>query len=109
MWVEPTIESFQAAAANADWVNAKGYYLVLTDQPGEESWPIAGATFILIHKEQEDKDKAQAMFSFFDWCYDHGDDMAIEKDYVPVPDNVVEMVRTTWRQDVSVGGQACYK
>jgi phosphate transport system substrate-binding protein len=109
MWVEPTIESFQAAAASADWANAKGYYLVLTDQPGDESWPIAGATFILVHKAQEDVDKARAMFSFFDWCYDHGDDMAIEKDYVPVPDNVVEMVRTTWRRDVSVGGQACYK
>lgn len=108
-WVGPTIETFQAAAANADWENAEGYYLVLTDQPGDESWPIAGATFILVHKEQDDADRARAMFGFFDWCYDHGDDMAIEKDYVPVPGNVVEMVRNTWRADVSVGGEACYK
>ena len=108
-WVKPTIESFQAAAANADWANAVGYYLVLTDQPGEDSWPIAGATFILIHKEQDDAAKAKAMFSFFDWCYDHGDEMAIEKDYVPVPDNVVAMVRDTWKNDVKSGGKGCYK
>ena len=108
-WVQPTIESFQAAAASADWENAEGYYLVLTDQPGEGSWPIAGATFILIHKEQEDTAKTKAMFSFFDWCYDHGDEMAIDKDYVPVPDNVVAMVRDTWKNDVMSGGKACYK
>jgi phosphate transport system substrate-binding protein len=108
-WVHPTIASFQAAAANADWENAEGYYLVLTDQPGEGSWPIAGATFILIHKEQDDPAKAAAMFGFFDWCYDHGDEMAIEKDYVPVPDNVVMMVRNTWKTEVASGGKAVYR
>jgi phosphate transport system substrate-binding protein len=108
-WVEPTMETFQAAAANADWADAPGYYLVLTDQPGDDSWPIEGATFILIHKEQPDGAKARAMFRFFDWCYDHGDEMAVEKDYVPVPDNVVKMVRSTWRQEVTAAGQACYQ
>jgi phosphate transport system substrate-binding protein len=108
-WVQPTIESFQEAAANADWVNSDSYYLVLTDQPGDGSWPIAGATFILIHKEQEDAAKAQAMFDFFDWCYDHGDEMAIDKDYVPVPDNVVGMVRATWGLEVTSGGKSIYE
>jgi len=108
-WVQPTIESFQQAAANADWAKAEGYYLVLTDQPGEGSWPIAGATFVLIHKEQDDGAKAKAMFDFFDWCYDHGDDMAIAKDYVPVPENVVEMVRNTWKGEVTIAGKACYE
>ncbi len=51
---EPTISSFQAAAANADWKNAPGYYVVLVNQPGDESWPITGASFILIHKDQAD-------------------------------------------------------
>lgn len=108
-WVEPTIESFQGAAANADWEKADGYYLVLTDQPGEDSWPIAGATFVLIQKEQDDAATARAMFDFFDWCYDHGDEMAVEKDYVPVPDNVVEMVRNTWRTEVMCGDEPCYQ
>ena len=108
-WVQPTIESFQEAAANADWVNSDHYYLVLTNQPGDGSWPIAGATFILIHKEQADAAKAQAMFEFLDWCYDHGDEMAIDKDYVPVPDNVVGMVRATWGLDVTSGGKSLYK
>jgi phosphate transport system substrate-binding protein len=108
-WVQPTIESFQDAASNADWEHADGYYLVLTDQPGEGSWPIAGATFILIHKDQKDAAKAKAMFAFFDWCYDHGDDMATDKDYVPVPDNVVKMVRNTWMTEVTSGGVAVYK
>ena len=108
-WVQPTTESFQDAAASADWEHADGYYLVLTNQPGEGAWPIAGATFVLIHREQKDAAKVKAMFDFFDWCYDHGDEMAIEKDYVPVPENVVEMVRNTWRTDVVSGGKACYK
>ena len=108
-WVQPTIEAFQAAAANADWEGADSYYLVLIDQPGEMSWPIAGATFILLHKEQRDADSAKAVFSFFDWCYNHGDEMAVEKDYVPVPDNVVEMVRDTWRSEVTCGGTPCYR
>ena len=108
-WVQPTVESFQEAAANADWVNSDHYYLVLTNQPGDGSWPIAGATFILIHKDQADASKAQAMFEFFDWCYDHGDEMAIDKDYVPVPDNVVGMVRATWGLDVTSAGKSLYK
>ncbi|HEX7968476.1 MAG TPA: phosphate ABC transporter substrate-binding protein PstS, partial [Stellaceae bacterium] len=51
--VEPDSNSFQAAAANADWQTAPGFYLLLTDQPGKESWPITGASFILVHKTQE--------------------------------------------------------
>lgn len=104
-WVQPTIESFQAAAANADWENTEGYYLVLTNQPGEESWPIVGASFILVHAKQDDAEKARAMLDFFDWCYDHGDQMAVQKHYVPIPDNVVEMVRNTWRAEITADGK----
>ncbi len=100
----PTIESFQAAAANADWEHAKGYYLVLTDQPGDESWPITGATFILLYKEQKNADLARAMLEYFDWCYQHGGDLAKKLHYVPMPENVVNMVETTWQDNVKAGG-----
>ncbi|MFQ5511183.1 MAG: phosphate ABC transporter substrate-binding protein PstS [Candidatus Krumholzibacteriia bacterium] len=103
-FVSPTIETFQAAAANAEWQDAKGFYLVLTDQPGEHSWPITGATFILIHKEQADAGLAKAMLEYFDWCYRHGGDVARDLHYVPMPGEVVEMVQATWRSQIKSGG-----
>jgi len=107
-FVSPTIETFQAAAANADWEKAEGYYLVLTDQPGERSWPITGATFILVYKEQTDATVAQAMLKFFDWCYHHGGDTAEKLHYVPMPENVVKMVQETWRQEIESAGSALW-
>jgi len=71
-YVAPTVETFQAAAANADWANAKGYYLILTDQPGEKSWPITGASFILVHKVAEKPERTKAVLKFFDWAYRNG-------------------------------------
>ncbi len=103
-YVEPTAEAFQAAAANAEWKKAPGFYMVLTDQPGEKSWPITGATFILLYKKQQDRDTAKAMLDYFDWCYDHGDKMAEELHYVPMPDNVVKLVQQEWSEDLRVNG-----
>ncbi len=108
-YVQPSIASFKAAAANADWASADGYYLVLTDQPGDESWPIVGATFILVHADQSDAGKAEEMLKFFDWCYKHGAEMAVEKDYVPIPKNVADMVRQTWADEIRVDGTAVWK
>ncbi len=99
-YVKPTIETFQAAAANADWKSAPGFYMVLTDQPGDTSWPITGASFILVRKNQPDAARAKAMFDFFDWCYRHGVDIAQKLDYVPIPMNVVELVEITWKTEV---------
>ncbi len=94
--VAPEIKSFQAAAAHADWAKAPGYYLILVDQPGADSWPITGASFILMHKQIKDADDALTALKFFSWAYTKGDKMAEELDYVPIPDTVVHMVEQTW-------------
>jgi phosphate transport system substrate-binding protein len=104
-FVKPTMESFQAAVANADWKNAPGYYLILDNQPGEASWPIAGATYILLHKDQTDAAKVSAMLKYFKWCFDHGAEMAKQLDYVPLPANVVKMVEATWAKEIKVKGK----
>jgi phosphate transport system substrate-binding protein len=98
--VQPTIASFQAAAASADWANAKNYYVILTDQPGEASWPITGATFILMHKDATDKAASQEAIKFFKWAFEKGDKMAEELDYIPMPDSVVKQIEKTWSSEI---------
>ena len=98
--VLPTIAAFQAAAANADWVGSKNYYVILTDQPGEASWPITGATFILMHKDATDKAAAKEAIKFFAWAFEKGDKMAEELDYIPMPDSVVKMIEKTWTAEI---------
>ncbi len=104
-FVSPTIESFQAAAANADWESAPGFYMVLTDQPGAASWPITGASFIIVYREQADIVLANAMFRFFDWCYRHGADIAKELHYVPIPITVADGVQNKWKEILTAAGQ----
>jgi len=104
-FVKATIGSFQAAAANADWAHAPGFYLVLTDQPGEASWPITGASFILVHRSQKNLEKARGVLDFFAWAFAEGDGMATKLDYVPIPDNVVEMIEAIWASELSAGGK----
>jgi phosphate transport system substrate-binding protein len=98
--VQPTVAAFQAAAANADWVGSKNYYVILTDQPGEASWPITGATFILMHKEPVDKAASAEAVKFFKWAFAKGDKMAEELDYIPMPDSVVKLIEKTWSADI---------
>ena len=98
--IQPTIEAFQAAAANADWANSKNYYLILTDQPGDASWPITGATFIIMHKDRADKAAAKEAIKFFKWAFEKGDKMAQELDYIPMPDTVVKQIEKTWSADI---------
>lgn len=99
-FVAPTSANFQAAAVGADWAHAKGYYLVLTDQPGTNSWPITGASFILMYKTQTDPARAREVLKFFDWCYRNGAEMAESLDYVPMPESVANMVRESWRKEI---------
>jgi phosphate transport system substrate-binding protein len=99
-FVEPNDDTFQAAAANADWAHASGFYMVLTDQPGDRSWPITGATFILMHTSQKKPGVAKAVLDFFDWAYRNGDQMATGLDYVPMPDSVVKLVQQSWAKQI---------
>lgn len=108
-FVLPSVATFKAAAGNADWKKAPGYYLLLTNQPGADTWPIAGATFILMHKKQDKPAQAAAALKFFDWAYKHGDGAANSMDYIPLPDNVKGMIRDSWKQITDASGQPVWK
>jgi phosphate transport system substrate-binding protein len=99
-FVEPNNHTFQAAAADANWANSEGFYVILTNQPGKETWPITGATFILMHEMQRDPKDAKVVLGFFDWAYKNGDAMAKALHYVPMPDNVVRMVEQAWSEQM---------
>ena len=99
--VGPTIEAFQAAAANADWANSPGYYQILTEQPGDGSWPITAATFILMHAEPQDKAASGEALKFFAWAFKNNK-MAEELDYIPMPAAVVGLIEKTWANDIKV-------
>jgi phosphate transport system substrate-binding protein len=98
--VAPTADSFQAAAANADWVGTPGFRVILTDEPGAGSWPISGATFILVYKKPDDPAATAEALKFFSWAYDHGSAMAEELDYVPMPESVMKAVRKAWADNI---------
>jgi len=106
--VAPSQDTVKAAAAGADWKNAPGMYVILTNAPGAESWPIAGATFILMHKTQDKPDNAKQVLKFFEWSYANGDQMAAELDYVPMPDAVVNLIQSGWKQIKDGSGKAVY-
>ncbi len=103
-YVGPDEVNFKAAAAGADW--AKSFYQVLTEQPGKDSWPITGATFILMHKAQDKPAQATNSLKFFDWAYNNGDKMASDLEYVPLPDSVKTLVRAQWAQIKDASGKA---
>jgi phosphate transport system substrate-binding protein len=109
-FVSPSAATFKAAAAGADWSKAPGYYLVLTDQPGKNSWPISGATFILMYKTQAKPENAKEVLKFFDWAYSaEGDKLADSLDYVPLPDVVTKQIRNTWKAEIKDGaGKSVY-
>lgn len=100
-WVQPDSEYFQAAAQGADWQNAPGMSLLLTDQPGEKSWPITAATFILMHKQPQNPDAAREALKFFSWAFDNGGRMAEELHYVPMPKETIDYIKTMWRQQIT--------
>ncbi len=103
-FVDPDDTAFKAAAAGADW--AKSFYQILTNQPGKDSWPITGATFILMHKVQDKPAAASSSLKFFDWAYKNGDKTADDLDYVPMPNSVKDAIRKSWSQIKDASGKA---
>lgn len=95
-FVEPDDDTFKAAANQAEWTTTNGMYNILTDQPGKNSWPITGASYILMHRQQQDPLVGRAVLKFFNWAYNNGGQMATDLDYVPLPKDVVSKVRVEW-------------
>jgi len=109
-FVQPDNDTFKAAAANAHWEASKGFYEILTNEPGKNSWPITGATFILIHKKQDKAETGKEVLKFFDWAFSNGGKMATDLDYISLPDNVVKMIRSAWKSDIKdAAGNALWK
>jgi len=105
--VKPSIEAFKAAAASADW--SKTFYQVLTDQPGEASWPITNATYILVHNPTDKPEKTADVFKFFQWAYKEGDKYAESLDYIPMPEPVKAQIYKEWGKVKSTSGQPVWK
>ena len=104
-FVQPELKSFSAAAANAKWDSAPGMGVVLTDQPGADSWPVTSATFIVLYKEQVKADKGKATVAFFDWAFVKGAETAAAMDYVPLPPAVTDQIRAAWKANLKAGGK----
>ncbi len=102
-FVSPDDTAFKAAAAGADW--AKSFYQILTQQPGKDSWPITGATYILMHKVQDKPAQAAAALKFFSWAYQNGDKTADELDYVPMPPSVKALIEKSWSEIKDASGK----
>jgi phosphate transport system substrate-binding protein len=107
--VAPTMEAFQAAAAGADWTSAPDFHVIMTDAAGDQSWPVAGSTFILMQTVPTDAADSAATLKFFDWGYKNGKQMASDLDYVPMPDSVVALIEKTWKDKIkSSDGKPVY-
>ena len=102
-FVAPDDATFQAAAAYADWKGAPGFYQILTDQPGKTSWPITGASFILMHVKQDKPETGAEVLKFFDWALHNGQKMAAELDYVPMPEAVIKVIADAWKAQIKDG------
>ncbi|HEX7887532.1 MAG TPA: phosphate ABC transporter substrate-binding protein PstS [Phenylobacterium sp.] len=107
-FVDPTADAFAAAASGADWSATPGFYLLLINQPGAGAWPITGATFILMHKQQADPATGKAVLGFFDRAYATGDAAASELAYVPLPATLKAQVRASWSAIVGPDGKPVY-
>ena len=109
-FVQPSDDTFKAAAANADWANAPGFYLLLTDQKGKDAWPITGASFIVMHRQQTDVLTGRAILKFFDWSYKNGAKMSEDLEYVHLPQSVIKLVNEKWKNELKgPDGQSIWK
>ena len=99
-FVKPSIASFQSAAKYAKWESAPGFYEILTNEPGKATWPITGASFILMQKIQDKPENGTEVLKFFNWAFTNGSLMAKGLDYVPMPENVVKLIETSWKSNL---------
>ena len=98
-YVDPDDKTFAAAAAGADWFTVPGMGISLVNLKGNDSWPITGASFILMYKNPTDKAVSQDVLKFFDWSFKNGKEMALELDYVPLPDVLTKAIADkVWTQ-----------
>jgi phosphate transport system substrate-binding protein len=107
-FVSPDDTSFKAAAAGAEWTKTPGMGVVLTDQPGDASWPVTGASFILIHKSQEKPEAGREVLKFFSWAFANGQKMADELDYVPMPEPVIKVIQAEWKNIKDPSGKPVF-
>jgi phosphate transport system substrate-binding protein len=98
--VTPTAAAFQAASAKTDWAHSQDFYVILTNQPGAEAWPIAGATFILVYKHPQDSARLKEVLKFFQWDYANGSQLAESLDYVPLPQSTVQAILKSWHDNI---------
>jgi phosphate transport system substrate-binding protein len=106
--VEPSLESFGAAASNADFKGAKNFSVIITNEPGDATWPIAASTWVLIHKAPDDAAATGEALKFFAWAYKDGKDTAKALDYVSIPDSVVELIKDSWKTNIQTDGKPVY-
>jgi len=98
--VAPTAAAFQAASAKTDWAHSVDFYVVLTNQPGHDAWPIAGATFILVYKHPQDPSRLKQVLSFFKWAYANGGPDAEKLTYVPLPQSTIDAIYKSWHDSI---------
>jgi len=108
-FIEPTTASFAAAGEGADWKGTPGFSVILTDQPGKDAWPVAGATFILVYKKPADCVNAKAALDFFDWSYKNGAASARALDYVAIPKKVFDIMEESWAKEIKCNGKPLWK
>ncbi|MFC0251273.1 phosphate ABC transporter substrate-binding protein PstS [Massilia consociata] len=109
VFLQPSDDAFKAAAAGAEWTKAPGFGVVLTDQPGKQSWPITGVSYILMHKNQANGAKGAEVVKFFDWAFKNGAPAAADLDYVPMPASVVSLIQANWKSQLKdASGKAIY-
>lgn len=104
-FIAPSPEAFAAGVAGADWKNAPGFRMVLTDPDGEQSWPITGVTYILVRRDQPSAEQAKALFDYFNWCFTSGSAGAAKLHYVPLPADTVQLIRDKWQQEIQWPGR----
>ena len=99
-FVEPSLETFQAAAASADWGKVKDFHLVITDAPGATSWPIAASVFVLMYRQPKDEARTKTALDFFKWALQNGQPQAKALDYVALPAPLVKQIETYWASSI---------